>query len=141
MRMNVAAWKMIHNFSWHEFNEPMKMDQDLLFKLDTMRTWVGRPFIVHASYEAEGHAADSLHPYGKAVDGHFEGLTAIEQYMLAEQFNWGGLGFYPHWNQPGLHLDTRFVPPGEKAARWWRDADGIYQPVDLATISDLLRAA
>ncbi len=148
MRMNLAAWNMVHNFKMTEFNEPMQMDQDLIFKLDTMRTWVGKPFIVLASYATDGHSTDSMHYHGRAVDGYFKGLTAIEQYMVAEQFNWGGLGFYPYWENkitreklPGIHVDTRLMAPGEKAIRWWRDKGEIYQPVNLVTISSIVKAA
>ena len=129
MRMTVADWNMMKHFARAEVNEPMQMDQELMFKLDAMRTWVGKPFHIHSSYEIDGHAVDSLHPHGKAVDGHFEELTAIEQYIIAEQFNWGGLGFYPTWNNPGIHVDTRIIARGEKAARWWRDERGIYHAV------------
>lgn len=137
MRMNIAAWNMVHNFKMAEFNEPMMMDQDLMFKLDTMRTWVGRPFIIHVSYATEGHSEDSTHYYGKAVDGHFEGLTIAEQYVYAEAFNWQGLGVYPYWHKPGIHVDNRLIGPTEKAARWWRDRDGTYKALLPDTVKEL----
>jgi len=141
MRMTVASWNMIHHFKMIEFNEPMQMDQDLLFKLDAMREWVGRRFIIHASYATDGHSTDSMHYHGKAVDGHFVDLSAVQQFFAAEQFNWGGLGFYSAWNYPGIHVDTRSIGSAEKAARWWRDERGLYHSVDLATIAAVVQTA
>ncbi len=140
MRMTKADWNFLHNFSEAEFGYPLLMDATLMHRLDVMRSWVGKPFVIHASYATEGHSTDSLHYEGKAVDGHFVGLTAIEQYMAAEQFNWGGLGFYPAWNNPGIHVDTRIIGATEKAARWWRNEKGVYHSIDLGIIKTIIEA-
>jgi len=137
MRMTKADWNYVHNFRESEFDEPMLMDATLIHKLDVMRSYVGKPFVIHKSYATEGHSKDSMHYQGKAIDGHFVGMTVLEQYLIAEQFNWGGLGFYPAWNQPGIHVDTRTLEMTEKGARWWRDADGIYHDIDIATVAEI----
>ena len=82
MRMTVASWNMMKHFKPGETTQPMLMDQDLMFKLDAMRGWVGKPFIVHASYATDGHSTDSMHYQGKAVDGHFVGLSLWIQLNL-----------------------------------------------------------
>ena len=146
MRMTKADWNYIHNFLESEFDEPMLMDSTLIHKLDVMRSWVGKPFVVHHSYATDGHSTDSMHYEGKAVDGHFVGLSAVEQYLLAEQINWGGLGFYPFWINkntgekiPGIHVDTRPLEMAEKGARWWRDEHGLYHPINLETIAEIVK--
>jgi len=45
-----------------------------------------------------------------------------EQYALAKQFPWGGIGLYPRWKAPGLHLDDR--DHTNHVAFWWRESDG-----------------
>jgi len=129
MRMTIASYNTLKHFSQTEFPDPLMMDQDLMFKLDAMRDTVGLPFIIHASYATEGHSPDSTHYQGLAIDGHFEGLSAVDQYLISEEWNWNGLGFYVAWNFPGIHVDVRILAPYEKAARWWRDENGIYHAV------------
>ena len=46
----------------------------------------------------------SQHYHGRAADGHIEGLSVIDQYVLLERFNPGGLGLYGPdiWTSPGF---------------------------------------
>jgi len=139
-RMVKQDWGHLTHFSMEEkdqqgrfaFPRPYVMDVGLMFHLEAMRKAVGQPFIIH---ESTGGIHDSdLHGLGMAVDGHFIGLSAIEQYLYAEQWNWPGLGFYPHWNDPGIHIDTRALGPDEKGARWWKDTHGGYQAITPGVI-------
>jgi len=133
MRMTESLWKTLRWFRPEEFTEPYMMDAWVMKLLDEMREQVGKKFIVHSSTDGE-HSMGSAHYRGEAVDGHFEDMDVIEQYLIAEQFNFPGLGFYPHWVSPGIHVDTRRQEPFQKGARWWRDKTGFYVPVTAAAI-------
>jgi len=87
--------------------------------MDAARNYVARPFIVHFSTDGI-HNPDSLHYTGGSLDGHFVGLSAVDQYLLMEQFNPPGLGFYSYWNSQGVYIDIRILKSAEKVARWWR---------------------
>ena len=142
MNMNESLWKTLRWFKEDEFPEPYLMDAWLMKLLDEMRDQVGKRFIVHYSTDGE-HSVGSAHYRGEAVDGHFEGMDVVSQYLIAEQFNFPGLGFYPPgtWNNPGLHIDTRRQEPFSKGARWWRDANGFYVPITPAAIRRFIESA
>lgn len=135
MKVKPSQWEEFRWFSPDEFAEPDRMDYWLIKLLDNMREHAGKRFTVHFSTDGE-HAAGSEHYEGRAVDGHFEGMDVIEMYLLAEQFNPPGLGYYPHWNSPGIHIDTRELSPFEKGARWWRDTTGFYLQITPAAVKD-----
>ncbi|HSF03638.1 MAG TPA: hypothetical protein VLA62_11530, partial [Solirubrobacterales bacterium] len=97
-----------------------------LVALDEFRHQLGRPFVVHGAVEER--SGDSEHPHGTAVDGHVVGLPLLEAWLFAERFPaFRGIGVYPHWHQPGLHLDVRDTPT---RARWWRDQHGVYRSIE-----------
>ena len=152
MKMNEQGWSLLRYFNPEEKNEagnpafptPYLMESEVMFRLDHMRHVVGKPFIVHCSYEIR---KSGQHPLGMAVDGHFVGMTVIEQYLTAEQFGFGGLGFYPYWNNPGIHVDSREIHGYEKASRWWRDKNSpdnsipirqLYHPITAAAINQFI---
>lgn len=111
------------------------MDPLLLRRLDDLRERVGVPIVIHP--DTGGHVADSQHPY-KAVDCHAVGLSLGDFWLAAERDPWlRGIGVYPYWTTPGLHLDTR---TSDLRARWWRDERGAYHPLSRDTLDDLLRA-
>ena len=107
-KMKTEDWPLLHFFTPNEpdqqgrpaFPKPYLMDRPLMFRLDAMRGVVGKEFIVHES--TGGIHTEPLHGLGLGIDGHFVGLSAIEQYLYAEQWRWPGLGFYPFWNDPGI---------------------------------------
>jgi hypothetical protein len=78
---------------------------------------------------------DSMHYMGKAVDcvirdaATRQPFPIVEQFLMALGWCWSGIGFYPHWHSPGLHLDTRPVTRMMPRALWWRDAEGFYHHV------------
>ena len=146
MKMTSIDWQRLRWFKADEktaaglpaFPSPLKMELELLMLLDEMRSVAGVPFVIHSSYELTGHAAESQHGDGSAIDGHFLAMGVIEQYLFAEQFNPPGLGFYPFWNRPGIHLDVRPLAPYKKAARWWRDQQGKYQKITVAALKKFI---
>lgn len=137
-KMTNEDWGKLKFFDAFEFETPEEMEQEVVFLLDAIRAVAGAPFRVHESFSLTGHETNSLHKIGGAIDGHFEGLGVIEQYLLCEQFRPAGLGFYPFWSPPGIHIDSRSLMPYQKAARWWRDAGGIYRRITVAAIKQFI---
>ncbi len=72
------------------------------------------------------------HPLGRAVDIVFfektPGDVAVdEQFKFALQYPWGGIGVYPYWNAPGLHVDTR--QGIDHIALWYQEKDKSYRSI------------
>ena len=86
----------------------------LLRILDEIRAEVGAPVLIHAAYETSGHASNSEHKRGDAIDCHFKGVTlwrayqgiqkVLAKYNLVDRV---GIGVYFWWNSPGFHIDLR----------------------------------
>lgn len=125
-------WEKIKGFSEHEnWGEPDKMDPELIEALLELRKYVNKSIVIHCGTQGV-HTAGSIHAEGKAADLHIVGMHYIDAFLAASRFPaFRGIGIYPHWNNKGLHLDTR---PVKMRAMWWRDAKGIYQNVDAAAI-------
>ena len=127
--MDNLKWCDIQHFKPSEFKEPNKMDFYLIHRLDEFRELCGKPVIIHSDYR-EGDIG--THGKGEAVDIHVKDMNLLDAYLLAEKTNlFKGIGVYPNWNNPGLHLDFRI---GENA-RWgcWTktgDKQNIYVPLD-----------
>uniref|UniRef100_A0A6H1ZFP0 Putative peptidase n=1 Tax=viral metagenome TaxID=1070528 RepID=A0A6H1ZFP0_9ZZZZ len=116
-------WDHIKNFNREEnWGNPDKINGALLLLLDKLREIIGHPIHINEGYNDKGHAEKSQHYLGNAVDFYIEGSPLKEAYELLKdaliELNvWHnvGLGIYPHWNNPGFHLDIR----GEMS-RWGR---------------------
>ncbi len=122
--MKPDDWECIHHFGPEEkWGDPAMMRMPLVLAVDQLRHTAGSAGIIHCGYEIGGHSRGSYHYFGMATDLHLVGLTLLEQYLLAERVGFGGIGCYPFWNNPGLHLDIR---PEQFHARWWRDEQGNY---------------
>lgn len=124
----VIDWKKIKHFKPSEFSEPNKMEPLLIHCLDRLREIVKQPIIVHSSYRV---GDTGTHGRGEAVDIHIKGLNVVEQFLIAEKTRlFSGIGVYPFWNNPGLHLDVRELKAHEIGKRWARNARGIYVALD-----------
>ena len=108
------------NFKLREFEcrccGAVKLEKELLDRLQAMRTEVRRPMIIRSAFRCPSHnssvggAVRSQHLEGKAVDFWIPGLTIAEQRQLAEKyFPNDGVGY----GNSFTHVDTR----GFKA-RW-----------------------
>ena len=96
-------------FKEREFNNFGKMDIDFLKTLDEFREFAGKPIIIHSDYRDNSER----HKSGQAVDIRIVGFDVLDMYFLAEKFGkFKGIGIYPNWNNPGLHIDTF------KSGRW-----------------------
>jgi uncharacterized protein YcbK (DUF882 family) len=87
----------------------------LLYQLDDLRGYVGRPIHIHSAYRP---GDPGFHGSGCAVDVHIDGLSLWDQFMAAIRFQFSAIGVYPAWNNPGLHLDTRPMASGQPRAMW-----------------------
>jgi len=115
-------WKIIKHFKPNEKNYlgkrgafgDLKLFQfKVLYLLDQMTDFAKALYwyktiycIVHCGTQGI-HSENSQHYLGLAVDVHYTNLTLFEQIQIAQMFQWHGIGFYPTWKHPGLHLDLR----------------------------------
>jgi len=121
--MTDNLWGMITYFTpKEEWGDWRKVYADLIFALDAFRKFVGKPVHINGAYSAAGHTDDSYHYKGMAVDIHVKDMHIIDQYIAATRFDeFNGIGVYPHWATPGLHLDIRpYINRFSPEARWMR---------------------
>ena len=108
------------NFKLREFEcrccGAVKLDSELLRRLQAIRAETGRPLIINSGYRCldynrqVGGASESQHMEGKAADFRIPGLSIQQQRQLAEKyFANDGIGY----GSTFTHVDTR----GFKA-RW-----------------------
>jgi hypothetical protein len=120
--MTADEWANIRNFNPDTpgIGDSDKIRIEIMRPLDAFADWLaarGHRFVIHCAYEAR---ETGYHPHGVAVDGHIPGMSVVDQYLAAERFDdFNGIGVYPDWNNPGLHIDARpkaFKLGGD--ARW-----------------------
>lgn len=144
---NMTDWKKVWHFTPDEFGpEPDKLDNRLIYTLDSMRhnedirrREAGKNGIIvtiNESYAPRPKNPLSQHPLGYAADGVIrdavtkEPLDVFEQFLIASEYLFTGIGLYPFWNTAGIHFDTRKQDVYQPRATWWRDEDGIYRSID-----------
>jgi len=130
-------WSTIRHFRQDEFiHNPDLILWDTVTLLDEMRDAVGAPIHVHVAWDDSGHVEDSSHYAGSrdfatAVDFHIEGLSLLDQWLFTERYPWNGIGIYPFWKDPGLHVDLRRLGRDHPhlGKRWWRNEAGAYESI------------
>ena len=89
---------------------------DLMLRLQVLRTSFGKPLHVNSGYRCESHnhaqggVKNSKHTQGKAADISTVGWTSEDKSLfiqLASDFGFGGIGISKHRNF--IHIDTRKV--------------------------------
>lgn len=117
-------WDKIKYFKKAEFGlDADKMSSQLIFALDHLRHIVCRPIKITSAYRAVDKG--STHNAGLAADIIIQGLSVIDQYLVAEKLGlFTGIGIYP--TRGGLHLDVRKLKKGELGKRWIRDYKNDY---------------
>lgn len=117
-------WSLVREFKRTEaWGDPDRISPLLMAALVDLRRYVGKPFIVHCG--TQGSHISDVHGKGLAVDFHCPDLDCFDLFLAASRFGEiKGLGVYPYWNNPGIHLDVR---PEHMRAMWWRDRNGVYQ--------------
>jgi len=137
--MRKEEWEDFTYFHPQEaWGNPEKIDYWLVVELEGLRKFIGKPIIIHCGTQGK-HTPNSYHYAGLAVDCHTEGISLLEFYLASERFNFGGIGIYPWWNNPGLHLDIRPVWPGKPRSRWGCIERGKYIPFDKDFLKSLIR--
>lgn len=126
---SIVIWDQLRYFNRREnWGDISEVDVRLLHCLDNVRGLLKRRIYIHCCYEMRGHSPNSFHKVGMAVDFDVEGTQLSELFDLYRFFreNWfsGGVGIYPYWNNPGLHLDIR--PHGHTNPTWLKDKEGKY---------------
>lgn len=137
----VTDWARVEFFDRAEWKaDPDRVQSEVVYMMDEMRKASGRPITIHEAWGPDGHVEGSAHYQGWAVDFHFVGWSLLDQWLFAERFPWEGIGLYPHWNRPGLHVDLRREAKEHRhlGRRWWRDAKGVYRAVDRSLLKLLL---
>lgn len=103
-----------NNFKLKEFqckdgSQLVKIDSELLHKLQKLRDSMGKPVIINSGYRTPeynktvGGAKKSYHMQGKAVDIRINGLKPEEIAKIAEKTGFTGIGIYKSFT----HLDIR----------------------------------
>lgn len=124
----------IKHFEPYEFDYPHLMDADTLLQLEAMRkTEKGIYITINSDYREDD---DGWHGWGKAIDLVIwdertdEPLPVVKQFLVALRYvGWTGIGFYPDWNIPGVHVDTRPKTRFERRAFWYRE-NGVYRNIN-----------
>ena len=140
-------WSIVKHFKPEEWvKDPDKVAPEIVLLLDNMRDAAGVPFIIHVAWDDDGHVTGSSHytlvrDECVAVDFHIVGWSLLDQWLFAERYPWSGIGLYPYWSNPGLHVDMRRLGRDHPnlGKRWWRDQDGSYRFIDLDFIKFLVR--
>ena len=124
-------------FKPSEFSAPHMLDRTALLMLDGMRYEEGKRrdiiITINADYATTGHADNSMHRFGKAFDIVIrngktkEPLPIEEQFLIALRSYFSGIGYYPYWKSPGLHVDNRPMTIYGRRALWMRNENGIYE--------------
>lgn len=108
--MQEKDWDQIKYFSMDErWGDASKMNPVLIQTLDKLRDKIEKPISIHCGYERRNTGGQ--HTLGNAVDCHCNGLSLVDFFLEASRFpEFKGIGVYPLWNNPGLHLDVRNKP-------------------------------
>ena len=135
-KMTVEDWGAIRFFKPNEnFGNPMEMDYDLIYGIDLLRQYIKKPIIIHCGYEKR--SGSSYHNTGEAIDCHCKDINLIDFFIGASRFAcFRGIGIYPNWNNPGLHLDTR--RDGDFRALWTSFAAGKYLSLNNETLKQII---
>jgi uncharacterized protein YcbK (DUF882 family) len=122
-------WSKVKWFKPSEFGEHAdKIDPLLVYSLDALRDFVKRPIRINSAYRP---GDDGQHGLGKAADIVIAGLGCMDAFFVAERTRlFTGIGVYPFWHLPGIHVDVRELRPNEHGARWGRNKEGVYVNLD-----------
>lgn len=99
----------VKEFSCHDGSDVVKIDSDLVIKLQALRDIIEKPIVINSGYRTPeynkkiGGASRSQHIYGKAADIAISGINPKEIAKQAETLGFMGIGLYD-W---GCHVDTR----------------------------------
>jgi uncharacterized protein YcbK (DUF882 family) len=124
-----------------EFERIEDMYAPLVWELDALRGYVNREVGVSESNPRpsphSSHASNSRHFVGRAVDCNCCSLPLWDFFLAASRFNFTGIGVYPYWNTPGLHLEIREGNQHKPRNYWWRDHVGAYKAMSVYNVQEI----
>ncbi len=133
------GWEAVQNFTIQELNpKGLPLSPEIEYNLGTLAEGLqhlrdfanralNRPIAIHvnAGYAKNGHSSRSQHYRGLAADiviydRERDRIPIWEQYQIAVRHGlFRGIGVYPYWHRPGLHVDL-----GPKRGHWWEPPEG-----------------
>lgn len=127
-------------FQEEEFERVHEMWAPLVWELDKLRGYIGRAIGVHESNPvpdpSSTHVDGSLHYVGRAVDCYCKAAPLWEFFLAASRFKFTGIGVYPCWNTPGLHLEIR-EDVSKPRKYWWRDDALNYRAISIYDLNEV----
>ncbi len=141
--INKDVWEHIQPYfnRGEKWGDPDRMDPLTLYTLYEARKKIGLPFHIHCGTQGR-HVKGSFHYKGLAVDLHIGNgnIHVFDQFLMIERLNlFSGIGIYPDWNNPGLHLDVGGGP--KRPGRWMRKLENgsrVDLPLNVENIKKLL---
>lgn len=132
--MAEESWSAIEFFTPEEnWGDWKQVNERLIFALDKARAVLGKSIVLNCAFENTGHNPQGYHPRGMAADIHVPGMHVVDQYLFFSKFpDFGGIGIYPFWIRPGLHVDI-----GQPGRRWARNKSGVYVALDWAFLKTI----
>ena len=118
--MDTLSWKALKYMTIKDnWGDPMKMSKALVYNMENMRAYCGKACVLTCpAYSNSGHTPNSQHALGNAADVRILHATLLEMYILAERFNFTGIGLYPNNGTPFIHVDMRPTDPLNVQSRW-----------------------
>lgn len=113
--INVSKNFKLREFQCKDGSQLVKLDSELLDRLQKLRDRINRPIIITSGYRTVSHnkkvggASNSQHLYGKAVDIVVNGMSPKTLANHAEMVGFKGIGIYKTF----VHVDVR-----KNVARW-----------------------
>lgn len=121
---NNNLWLQLDHFErWEWKYDPDKASPELVLIMDRLREYAGVPVHIHVCWAQDGHAPQSYHYTGQAVDFRFgDGLRPMEEFAaICAMPELMGIGYYPLWGpRPGWHVDIRREPA---RLYWYHDGN------------------
>ena len=119
-------WSRYPNFKESEFAckhcGKAEMDQDFMFRLQTLRTRYRKPMTITSGYRCPEHpieaakSAPGPHSTGKAADVGVQGADAHRVLSIALEMNFKGIGVQQKGDKRFLHVDD--VSEGSRPTVW-----------------------
>lgn len=99
----------IKEFACKDGTDEIKIDDELVEKLQVLRSYYGKSLIINSGYRSNAHnskvggSPNSQHLLGKACDIVIKGITPSTLSTMAKKIGFTGVGTYKDF----VHVDTR----------------------------------
>lgn len=142
--MNFLELKYVKkDWNWGDLEQVNPYLIDILNRYgEYLHNTYGAKIALHNAYSTSGHSKKSQHYKGNACDIHVVGIDLFTAWLASLRFPFTGIGIYPEWNNPGLHLDVRYLDrinrqPVKKAM--WSYYNKKYRAIDKNLLEVLCR--